>query len=190
MDLSVSYDTLSNKIIRNKNSSVPYKTTLICIVECEVIIDGYGLVMFRRIMSWWIMSGWLMSRWIMSGSVMSGWIMSGWIMSGWVMSGWIMSRWVMSGWICRGGWCPGRQCPVTVMHACVHACMHTYIHICKWLFRIFCKVIHPRVALINCVSRKRLISFHTRVESYNSIHRWLLKQLFKNCVTSLNVSYI
>ena len=51
MDLYVSYDTLSNKIIRNKNSSVPYRTTLICIVECEVIIDGYGLVMSRRIMN-------------------------------------------------------------------------------------------------------------------------------------------
>ena len=142
MDLSVSYDTLSNKIIRNKNSSVPYhsKTTLICIVECEVIIDGYGLVMSGRIMSWWIMSGWLMSRWIMSGLVMSGWIMSvvsGWIMSRWVMSGWIMSRWVMSGWI-MSRWVMSGQAMsgnrnvcmfVNVcMHACMRACTHTYTH--------------------------------------------------------------
>ena len=129
MDLSVSYV----KIIRNNNSSVPYKTTLICIVECEVIIDGYGLVMSRRIMSWWKMSGWLMSRWIMSGLLMSGWIMSGWIISRWVMSGWIMSRWVMSGWIMSrwvmsGQAMFGNRNVCMFVNVCMHACMHAHIH--------------------------------------------------------------
>ena len=144
MDLSVSYDTLSNKIIRNKNSSVPYKTTIICIVECEVIIDGYGLVMSR-----WIMSGWLMSKWIMSGLVMSGWIMSRWVMSGWIMSRWVMSRWIVSRWLKAGQAMSGNRnvCMFVnvCMHACMHACTHTYTHASDYLVfsvRLFIQRLH------------------------------------------------